>query len=76
MRQSRPYHYRNRVIVRKDFRSLTGKFPRNTLHENSALLGCYSASSGNLLPTFRDKLSVPSSEVKNPNKRACKWKDY
>ena len=35
-------------------------------YENSALLGYYAASSGNLLPTFRDNLSVPSSEVKNP----------
>jgi len=29
--------------------------------ENSDLLGCYSASSANFLPTFRDNLSVPSS---------------
>jgi hypothetical protein len=32
---------------------------------NFALLGCYVASSGNFLPTFRDNLSVPSSRVKN-----------
>jgi len=30
------------------------------------LLGYYAASSGGSLPTFRDKLSVPSSRVKNP----------
>jgi hypothetical protein len=30
-----------------------------------ALLGCYAATIGNLLPTFRDNLSVPPSEVKN-----------
>jgi len=29
--------------------------------ENCALLGYYTASSGNSLPTFRDNLSVPSS---------------
>ena len=34
--------------------------------ENCALLGYYTASSGNSLPTFRDKLPVPSSWVKNP----------
>jgi hypothetical protein len=34
--------------------------------QNCALLGCYAASSGNLLPTFRDNLSAPSSRVKNP----------
>jgi len=31
--------------------------------ENCALLGYYATSSGNFLPTFRDNLSVPSSEV-------------
>ena len=34
--------------------------------ENCALLGYCLAISGNSLPTFRDKLSVPSSSVKNP----------
>jgi hypothetical protein len=33
--------------------------------ENYALLGHYAASGGNLLPTFRDNLSVPPSSVKN-----------
>jgi hypothetical protein len=28
--------------------------------KNCAVLGYYSASSGNFLPTFRDNLSVPS----------------
>ena len=32
--------------------------------ENCALLGHYAASSGNLLPTFRDNLSVQISGVK------------
>jgi hypothetical protein len=34
--------------------------------ENCALLGYYAASSVNLLPTFRNYLSVPSSGFKNP----------
>ena len=34
--------------------------------ENCPLLGYYAESSGNLLPTFRDKLSVPSSAFKIP----------
>jgi hypothetical protein len=33
--------------------------------ENCFVLGCYTAISGNLLPTFQDKLSVQSSRVKN-----------
>ena len=37
-----------------------------TYTENCALLDYYAAGSGNLLPTFRDNLSVPSSEFKNP----------
>ena len=36
--------------------------------ENCALLGYYTASSGNFLLTFRDNLSVPSSGFKNPKK--------
>ena len=34
--------------------------------ENCALLGYYAVSSGNILPTFRDNLSILSSGVKNP----------
>ena len=34
--------------------------------ENCSLLGYYTASGGNFLPTFRDNLSVPSSEFNNP----------
>jgi len=33
--------------------------------ENCALLGYSAASSGNSLPTFRDNLSVPFSNVKD-----------
>jgi len=36
--------------------------------ENCALRGYDAASSGNLLPTFWDNLSVTSSGVKNPLK--------
>jgi len=38
----------------------------NQVHENCTLLGYYAVSSGNFLPKYRDKLSVPSSGVKNP----------
>jgi len=34
--------------------------------ENCALLGYYAASSGDMLLTFRDNLSILSSGVKNP----------
>jgi hypothetical protein len=37
--------------------------------ENCALLGYYAERSGNLLPTFRDNLLVPSSGVKNLDSR-------
>jgi len=42
---------------------------RREVDENCALLGCYTASSGDLLPTFRDNLSVPFSGVKNTNRK-------
>ena len=34
--------------------------------EDCSLLGYYAASSGNLLPMFRENFLVPSSGVKNP----------
>jgi hypothetical protein len=37
---------------------------RRHVDEIYALLGCYAASSGNTLPTFRDHISVLSSRVK------------
>ena len=40
------------------------------VHDNWGLPGCYAASNGNSLPTFRDIFSVPSSGVKNPK---IKW---
>jgi hypothetical protein len=36
---------------------------RREVDENSSLLGYYAASSGNLLPTFLDNISTPSSGV-------------
>ena len=38
---------------------------RREVDENCAHLGYYAASGGHILPTFRDKLSVPSSVVKD-----------
>jgi hypothetical protein len=40
---------------------------RREADEICALLGYYAASNGNPLPTFRDKLSVPSSRVQKSN---------
>ena len=37
---------------------------RREVNENCALLGCYAASSGNSLATFRSNISVKSSRVK------------
>jgi len=42
---------------------------RSEVDENCALLGCYTASCGDFLPTFRGNLSVPSSGIKNPNRK-------
>jgi hypothetical protein len=39
---------------------------RCEVDKNCALLGYHVVSSGNSLPTFRDKLSVPSPRFKNP----------
>ena len=36
-----------------------------TLSQKGYLLGCYAASSGDSLPTFRDDLSVQLPRVKN-----------
>jgi hypothetical protein len=40
------------------------------VNEVCALLGCYAASSGNFLPTFRNNLSVPSAKVRQSKKSA------
>jgi hypothetical protein len=46
---------------------------RRDVDDTGALLGCYAASNGNPLLTFRDSVSVPSSSVKkykkNPSKK-------
>jgi len=42
--------------VGKKLQHLGGSY---CLHENCALLGYYTASSGNFLPTFQDNLLVP-----------------
>jgi len=42
-------------------------------YENRALLGYYTARSGNFLPTFRDNLSVPSSGVKPLKINPWRW---
>ena len=43
---------------------------RREVGEDCTLLGCYSPSGGNLLSSFRDKLSVPLSGSKNPPKKS------
>jgi hypothetical protein len=43
--------------------SVISGLPRDA-DEICAILGCYTASNGNPLPTFRDNISVPSSTVK------------
>jgi len=39
---------------------------RREIDVNCALLSYYAVRSGNLLATFRDKIRVPSSRIKNP----------
>ena len=41
---------------------------RREIDENCARLGYYAASRGNFLPTFREKLLVPSTGFKNPKR--------
>ena len=38
---------------------------RHEVSDNSVVQGCCTARSGNFLPVFRDKISVPSSGLKN-----------
>jgi hypothetical protein len=42
---------------------------RRDVDEICGLLGYYTASCGNYLPTFRDNVSVPSSRVKIPSRK-------
>jgi hypothetical protein len=41
---------------------------RREIDENCARLAYYAASRGNFLPTFREKILIPSSGVKNPKR--------
>jgi hypothetical protein len=45
------------------------------VHEICALLGCYAASSGNSVPTFRDDVSVQSLRVKKSKKNFSTLED-
>jgi hypothetical protein len=54
-----------------EYRSIKQRnFEASFIIEICALLGYYSGSSGNPLPTFRDKLSVPCARVKKSKKKA------
>jgi hypothetical protein len=44
--------------------------PQSLLFLICGLVGNYTASCGNYLPTFRDNVSVPSSRVKIPRRKA------
>ena len=44
---------------------------RREVDENCALLGSYATSSGNFLPTFRHRLSIPFSGVKKTEPLGC-----
>jgi len=46
--------------------NVLGRFETDAEAENCALLGYYTTSSGHILSTFRDNLSLQSSGVKNP----------
>jgi hypothetical protein len=49
---------------------------RRDVDEICSLLGYYTASCDNCLPTFRDNLSVPSSRVKSPSRSERKPATY
>jgi hypothetical protein len=54
--------------IKHEYLCVISGLPRD-VDEICALLGCYAASSGNPLPTFRDNVSVPSSRVKKSKKK-------
>jgi hypothetical protein len=56
------------VILKKSVPSLISGFRRD-VDEICGLLGNYTASRGNHLPTFRDNVSIPSSRVKIPSRK-------
>jgi hypothetical protein len=51
------------LMLKQEVQSVISDF-RRYIDEICALLGCYAASSGNLLPTFRDNVSLRSSRVR------------
>ena len=51
----------------------TSWFRASATKQMRTLLGCYAASSGNFLPTFRNNLSVTSSRVKNSRSAFNSW---
>jgi hypothetical protein len=57
----------SRHVSSRDVRIVCPRLKSNITERNCARLGCYAASSGNSVPTFRDNLSVPSYRVKNQN---------
>ena len=46
---------------------------RRSVDENCVLQGCYAASGGNFLPTFRDNILVPSAGFKKPKRSLDSW---
>ena len=74
MKVTRSFHiFHSALLLLSNFHTPTSKMPnscvilgyRREVDEKCALLDCYAASDGNFLPTLRDNLTVPSSEVKN-----------
>ena len=53
-----------KVSYRRQALSCIAPGERTLVPENCAFLGYFAASSGNSLPTFRNKLAVPSSRVR------------
>jgi len=53
------------VKYKQMFQTVSTTLRIRLLNENCTLLGYYTASSGDFLPTFWDNLSVPSSGFKN-----------
>jgi hypothetical protein len=46
---------------------------RRDVDEICPLLGCYAVSSGNILPTFQEKVSIPSSRFKKSIETGFHW---
>ena len=54
------------IKYKQIFQTVSTTLRIRRLNENCTLLGYYTASSGNYLPTFWDNILVPSSGFKNP----------